>query len=96
MWKPSPGGSAIGEPLSLSDLPTAGVLAGGGEALGRVDRYVLRRRLGEGGFGAVYLADDTVAQIPVALKTMPGQIANNPGELERMRENFALVQKLRA
>ncbi|NLE56490.1 MAG: serine/threonine protein kinase, partial [Lentisphaerae bacterium] len=92
----APAASGVDGPVTLTGMRTEEVLLPGadGPVLGRVDRYVLRRRLGAGGFGVVYLADDTVAQIPVALKTLPGQIANNPGELERMRENFALVQKL--
>ena len=91
---PAPPPVAGAGPLTLSDLPTGGDGSDDSPIFGWVDRYALRRPLGQGGFGAVYLADDTVAQIQVALKMLPGQIANNPGELERMRENFALVQKL--
>jgi len=63
-------------------------------ALGRVDRYVLLARVGQGGFGAVYRARDTIAGIEVALKALPPLVARNPEELERVRENFALVTKL--
>ena len=66
-----------------------------GGALGRIDKYELLRELGEGGFGAVYLARDTVAGIEVAVKGLPPEVKHNEGELEGIRANFALVKRLR-
>lgn len=63
-------------------------------ALGRIDRYALLRELGGGGFGVVYLARDTVAGVDVAVKGLPPLVRNNREELERIRENFALVSRL--
>ena len=63
-------------------------------ALGRIDQYELLRELGGGGFGVVYLARDTVAGINVAVKGLPPLVKNTAEELERIRENFALVSKL--
>ncbi len=63
--------------------------------IGRLDRYVLLRQLGAGGFGAVYLARDSEADIEVALKLIPAVVASNPDELEAIRDNFRLVAKLR-
>jgi serine/threonine-protein kinase len=54
----------------------------------------LLRELGGGGFGLVYLARDTVAGVDVAVKGLPPMVRNNAEELERIRENFALVSKL--
>lgn len=65
-----------------------------GSLLGRIDQYELLRELGGGGFGSVYLARDTVAGIEVAVKGLPPIIRNNAEELERIRENFALVSRL--
>jgi len=70
-------------------LPT-----GASSRLGQIDRYALLRELGGGGFGVVYLARDTVAGIEVAVKGLPPMVRNNAEELERIRENFALVSRL--
>ena len=61
---------------------------------GHIDQYDLIRELGGGGFGSVYLARDTVAGIDVAVKGLPPMIRNNAEELERIRENFALISRL--
>jgi serine/threonine-protein kinase len=62
--------------------------------LGKVDRYVIIKKLGTGGFGAVFKAKDTIADIYVALKALPPEISNCEPELENVRANFALVSKL--
>ena len=62
--------------------------------LGQIDRYVLREKLGQGGFGAVYRAYDEVGDIDVAVKALPPLVAHNPEELENVRENFKLVEGL--
>ncbi|MBN2449556.1 MAG: protein kinase [Lentisphaeria bacterium] len=63
--------------------------------IGRVDRYALLAKLGEGGFGAVYRARDEVAEIEVALKLLPALVVHHPEEFGRIKENFRLVAKLR-
>ena len=63
--------------------------------LGRVDRYQLIEKLGSGGYGAVFRARDTVANIDIALKILPHLLTNNKEELEDIRRNFSLVSRLR-
>jgi serine/threonine protein kinase/formylglycine-generating enzyme required for sulfatase activity len=88
-----PGLPGIGDSgESIGAMPTKRGVFGG--VLGIVDRYMLRLELGQGGFGAVYLAEDKEAGIEVVLKALPGLITNSEKELARVRSKFALVQKL--
>lgn len=50
----------------------------------QVGRFSVRSRLGSGGMGEVYLADDTTLKRPVALKCMASQLRADP----RYRQRF--------
>ena len=63
-------------------------------SLGTIDQYELIRELGGGGFGCVYLAEDTVSGVKVAVKGLPPLVRNSREELENIRRNFALVLRL--
>ena len=63
--------------------------------LGRVDRYQLVEKLGSGGYGAVFRARDTIANIDIAIKILPHLLTNNKEELDDIRRNFSLVSRLR-
>lgn len=61
----------------------------------RVDRYVLRARLGEGGQGEVWRADDPLdAEHPKALKLV-GVASASPNQLERLRREARRLVQLR-
>ena len=81
--------------MTANTINDAVTIRGGSDSsLGWIDQYELLRELGGGGFGTVYLARDTVAGIEVAVKGLPPMIRNNAEELERIRENFALISRL--
>lgn len=59
----------------------------------QVGHYTIRRRLGKGGMGAVYLARDLTLDRPAAIKVLLEALVDQPGVLERFqREAKAAAQ----
>ena len=58
----------------------------------RLGRYEIRSKIGAGGMGEVYLAQDTKLDRKVALKILPAEVASNRDRMERfIREAKAAI-----
>jgi serine/threonine-protein kinase len=64
--------------------------------LGRVllNQYVIRERLGEGGFGAVYLAEQPSMQRYVAIKTLHSHVAQRAEVARRFQREGAAASRI--
>jgi uncharacterized RDD family membrane protein YckC len=49
----------------------------------RIDHFVVERKLGSGGMGAIYAARDVALDRPVAIKILPDELAREPGAQDR-------------
>src|ERR1043166_9651648 len=52
----------------------------------RLGRYEIRSKIGEGGMGEVYLAEDMELRRSVALKILPADVAANQERMRRFKQ----------
>jgi serine/threonine protein kinase/Tol biopolymer transport system component len=60
----------------------------------RLGRYEVRSKIGEGGMGEVYLAQDVQLDRPVALKILPAEIAADQQRLHRFLQEARAASKI--
>jgi serine/threonine-protein kinase len=60
----------------------------------RIGRYTVRSKIGEGGMGEVYLAEDTQLFRKVALKVLPAEIAANQDRMRRFKQEATTAAAL--
>jgi serine/threonine-protein kinase len=80
-----PYGTAASNPASVDPL-LGQTLAG---------RYLIQRKLGEGGMGAVYQATHNVLEKQVALKVLHGEFARKPDLVERFMQEAKSASRIR-
>ena len=92
---PSTGGSerAVTDRKESKPLPKAVPLPETPPAK-KIGPYTVRRRLGEGGMGEVWLAHDPSLDRDVAIKTLPPRFADNEDRLKRFLREARLAAKL--
>lgn len=75
----------------MLDAPVSTVTRGKPQMLGK---YRIDARLGKGGMGVVYQAEDTILQRPVAIKILPRRLSSDPVMFERFLFEARAVAKL--
>ena len=60
----------------------------------KLGRYDIRSKLGEGGMGEVYLAQDTKLDRTVALKVLPADLANDQSRMRRFTQEARTASSL--
>ena len=82
----------MNSPESAAPVPSSGGLSAGQTVA--VGRFLLKKQLGHGGMGVVWLAHDLRLTEPVALKFLPPQITHDLAALEDMRRETLRSRKL--
>ena len=79
-------------PAGVLNQPEKKDLTSGGVVLGH---YHLKKKLGSGAMGSVFLCNDTVSGVDYALKMVPPELARDKNIMDSILSNFQLVHKLK-
>jgi serine/threonine protein kinase len=60
----------------------------------KLGRYEIRSKLGAGGMGEVYLAEDTELHRKVALKVLPADVVTNKDRMRRFKQEATAAAAL--
>src|SRR6059058_4395168 len=60
----------------------------------KLGRYEIRSKIGEGGMGEVYLAEDTQLHRKVALKILPAEVSANRDRMRRFEQEATAAAAL--
>src|SRR3989441_8586125 len=60
----------------------------------KLGRYEIRSKIGAGGMGEVYLAEDTRLHRKVALKVLPAEVASNQDRMRRFNQEATAAAAL--
>src|SRR4051812_19520962 len=80
------GRTLSGEFGNAASLPSPGTLL--------AHRYEILQKLGEGGMGAVYKAQDRELERVVALKLIRPELVFNPANLQRFKQELILARQI--
>ena len=81
-------------PLLVSENSNAEVIKDRLEARQQLGHYRIIRKLGAGGMGEVYLAEDTRLDRTVALKILPADVAFDKPRMQRFKQEAKLASSL--
>jgi serine/threonine-protein kinase len=59
-----------------------------------IGQYLVKNKIGEGGMGAVYLAQQSTVQRAVVLKVLTANIANDSAALDRFKREVDIIARL--
>src|ERR1700746_3222343 len=83
------------DPIAKTDPPSPSAAAAEVDLTGRtLGDYHILRRLGQGGMGQVYLAEQLSLKRKVAIKVLREDVAGNPTSLERFKAESKTVPQL--
>src|SRR5438445_1433597 len=60
----------------------------------KLGRYEIRSKIGEGGMGEVYLAEDAELHRKIALKLLPSEVAAHPDRMRRFKQEATAAAAL--